>query len=577
MKRLGILCGVLFLFALAGQVFAQGMFADVPRDHWAYDAVSFLQEKEYLKGYPDRTFQGKRALTRYEFAMAISMIWQEMAKVQSVAGPAGPVGPPGSPGPAGPQGPAGLTPEELQKFQRLADEFSNELKALGTDVDQLKKDLRALTDRVTAVEKEQERIKTTVRGDVMVRGTAVKPKEAAASFDIDGRSMAKTLSNQFLNNLSVLWDYDLTLKGKVSDNTKATLVLNASNYVSALGNLAAVSAKATTAPATVTPWYFYIEHPVNVYFLGETNLTLGQFPFQLTPYTFKMIDTDYYNNLPKTDSGDFPAMGIKATKSWGPLDVTAFALNTKSIAFVANPVAQTAGARAIWNTPVGGKLGLTYMAVATGGPRANIYGADYNGKYMAERLGVYAEYTTSDRKAKVGGVDLSKDNTALDAAVNYNVTGGLSVGAGYRDIKPNFATAGYWHRIGVIKNPTNIKGGRGMIGYKVSDALDVNASYEDLQESKKTAAKVKIQRITAGVNYKLAGSDSVGVGLETIKLKAGGVTTGDVNYIDFGYGHSLGDNLSLRFYYQYIDFKGKVAGVPTFKGNVAGTQLTVKF
>ena len=55
-------------------VFAQGPFNDVPTDHWAYDAVNKLQKDGIVIGYPDGTFGGKRAMSRYEFATAIARI-----------------------------------------------------------------------------------------------------------------------------------------------------------------------------------------------------------------------------------------------------------------------------------------------------------------------------------------------------------------------------------------------------------------------------------------------------------------------------------------------------------------------
>jgi hypothetical protein len=55
--------------------FAQTSPADtVPFEHWAYDAVQQLVDAGIIIGYPDGTFKGDRAMTRYEFAMAISRL-----------------------------------------------------------------------------------------------------------------------------------------------------------------------------------------------------------------------------------------------------------------------------------------------------------------------------------------------------------------------------------------------------------------------------------------------------------------------------------------------------------------------
>src|SRR5438045_2354486 len=48
---------------------AQGPFPDVPVAHWAYDAVNELTALGIVHGYPDGTFRGGSAITRYELAL----------------------------------------------------------------------------------------------------------------------------------------------------------------------------------------------------------------------------------------------------------------------------------------------------------------------------------------------------------------------------------------------------------------------------------------------------------------------------------------------------------------------------
>src|SRR6266699_3445943 len=80
MKKLALLAGVMAILAFARPALAQGPFADVPTDHWAYDAVNELASRGIVNGYPDGTFGGKRALTRYEFAVAIQRMLQEVQR-----------------------------------------------------------------------------------------------------------------------------------------------------------------------------------------------------------------------------------------------------------------------------------------------------------------------------------------------------------------------------------------------------------------------------------------------------------------------------------------------------------------
>src|SRR4051812_37764118 len=80
MKKWALLAGVAAAMAFARPALAQGPFADVPNDHWAYDAVNELAQRGIVNGYPDSTFGGKRALTRYEFAVAIQRMLQDVQR-----------------------------------------------------------------------------------------------------------------------------------------------------------------------------------------------------------------------------------------------------------------------------------------------------------------------------------------------------------------------------------------------------------------------------------------------------------------------------------------------------------------
>jgi hypothetical protein len=62
------------LQAPAGQTNRMKMFDDVPKDHWAYEAIRDLTSHGIMIGYfdkPQNTFRGERNLTRYEFAYAL--------------------------------------------------------------------------------------------------------------------------------------------------------------------------------------------------------------------------------------------------------------------------------------------------------------------------------------------------------------------------------------------------------------------------------------------------------------------------------------------------------------------------
>ena len=49
----------------------QSSFPDVPKDHWASEAVETLHGNDVLDGYPDGEFKGDKQLTRYEYAQML--------------------------------------------------------------------------------------------------------------------------------------------------------------------------------------------------------------------------------------------------------------------------------------------------------------------------------------------------------------------------------------------------------------------------------------------------------------------------------------------------------------------------
>jgi hypothetical protein len=77
MRNLIFALAALFVLALGVPAMA-AMFKDVPTDHWAYEAIDYLQQQGLVEGYPDGTFGGNRTFTRYEMAMVIARIYSKL-------------------------------------------------------------------------------------------------------------------------------------------------------------------------------------------------------------------------------------------------------------------------------------------------------------------------------------------------------------------------------------------------------------------------------------------------------------------------------------------------------------------
>jgi len=103
-----------------GQVTSVSQFSDVQPTDWAFQALQSLVERYgCIAGYPNGTYRGNRALTRYEFAAGLNACLDRVNELIATAT-------------------ADLvTKEELATLQRLQEEFSAELATLRGRVDSL--------------------------------------------------------------------------------------------------------------------------------------------------------------------------------------------------------------------------------------------------------------------------------------------------------------------------------------------------------------------------------------------------------------------------------------------------------
>ncbi|MBE9078164.1 iron uptake porin [Romeria aff. gracilis LEGE 07310] len=102
------------------QVTSVSELSDVQPSDWAYTALQRLVE-EYgcIEGYPDRTYRGNRALTRYEFAAGLNACLDVVVQL---------IGPDG----------------DLDTIRRLQEEFAAELATLRGRVDTIEADVAEL-------------------------------------------------------------------------------------------------------------------------------------------------------------------------------------------------------------------------------------------------------------------------------------------------------------------------------------------------------------------------------------------------------------------------------------------------
>ncbi|MBQ7569051.1 S-layer homology domain-containing protein [bacterium] len=124
--------GMVLAMGMAAPAFAAPLsFPDVPANHWAKDAVETLAAKHIVEGYPDGTFKGDRATTRWELAMVVARLLKQIEDGQSNF----------------------ATKQDLEAINRLANSLKDELEALGQRVTKLEGDVSKLDQRVTELER----------------------------------------------------------------------------------------------------------------------------------------------------------------------------------------------------------------------------------------------------------------------------------------------------------------------------------------------------------------------------------------------------------------------------------------
>jgi archaellum component FlaC len=134
-KRLvALLAGLLTVLSMG---FGLAQFSDVPAGHWAKEAVEALAARGILVGFPDGTFRGNENLTRYQAALIIYRLLQQIEEELKAKGEAPTL--------------QALTPEDLEALKNAIQELAAELAALGVRVSALE-DSAATKDDIARLE-----------------------------------------------------------------------------------------------------------------------------------------------------------------------------------------------------------------------------------------------------------------------------------------------------------------------------------------------------------------------------------------------------------------------------------------
>ncbi len=177
--------------------------SDVKPTDWAFQALQSLVERYgCIAGYPDKTFRGNRAITRYEFAAGLNSCMDRINDlISSTTGTA--------------------KKEDLESLQKLQEQFSAELSTLRGRVDNLE-------TKTATLEKQQFSTTTKLSGQVIL-GLQGRSRNNAAFFPTNGPATTPDPGT----NVTLGYSSNLSLTTAFSPTSLLLVGLQAGNLTTA--------------------------------------------------------------------------------------------------------------------------------------------------------------------------------------------------------------------------------------------------------------------------------------------------------------------------------------------------------
>jgi len=642
--------------AIVAPAFAQDNFPDVPENHWAFEALAKLKAAGILVGYPDGLYRGGRPASRYELAVALNAAYQNLSNqingLQSQIDALKGMGPGVSPADVQAlrdriaalentvNGMKGWG-DDIANLKRMADTFQRELQSLGVDVEAMKRDLGDLADRVTKLEQRKPAVDIT--GDANFWLGAGNSISNNLGLDMDGRINGTNNPGFGLGgpvgltrDLTLLHEVGLTLAGTNESGPKwrGTVVIG-----NALGN-APANGFGNQSQTNFGFGYregsediyvqdFGIKFDTSIAGLGF-NAEVGRVGYKVSPYIFQRLDkTSYYSNE-RWDNGLYYFDGGVLGFNFGAARLDVFGgrtTNRMSINGTDMDPVMSGQINGMFSGP-GGTAGPALVADRTLGVNFNVpltTAGNLNLAYLwldsntpvtaaaANRLSVFGgtlDWAFGQIKLEGGyaQTDLQRNNSQVNNKNNkaWNVKGSWNgdkwgIWGNYREVETNFLAPGDWGRLGIIRNPTNIKGFQVGGHINLTDALNIEAMGEfdkgksngitgaptGFQATTGLGTGSQVNKFSVGLGYKVNPNFDLMLGYEETTFKnvfgAGGVALAAnprYRWTTLGLGYGLSDQAKLMVQYQISDVTNEFVlrnGVTRYNGGFLTTQLSVKF
>jgi len=637
--------GAIIAAATIVPAIAQDNFPDVPANHWAYEALAKMKKDGLLVGYPDGLFRGPRPASRYELAVAVNAVYMALknqvdgldGQLKALTDKVNGMG-------AGTDNSADIKSlrgaltalqsdvngmkgwgDDIASLKRMMDTFQNELKGLGVDVEAIKKDLGDINDRLTKLEKRKPAV--DISGDVNLWVAAGNSRDGMYGLNKDGR--INGTSQPFspfggggpvglTRDASVFHEGAFTFAGtnETGPKWRGTLVVGNLFGDGALGNQSSFGEGFgyMAGPGDVYLNDFGVKFDTSVAGLAF-NAEVGRVGYKINPYIFQRPDNSHYFSNERWDNGNWMFDGGILGFNFGGAKLDVFAGRNSNVLSTNGAEINPVGIGNNFNTGTGtafgidrslglnlnvplttnGNLNLAYLwldsDVTVGGVnRVNVFGgsADFNfNKIKVE--GGYSKTTETFNTTTIN----DSDNAAWNVKASYYGEK-WGIWGGYREIENNYVAPGDWGRLGILRNPANIK------GFQVGGALDVTSALSlhaggEFDKGKDNLGGLfntdsKVNKYNVSLNYNLSSNLGLMLGYEWTQfqnLSTDSADSGDSTYkwttIGLSYGLSSAAKLSIMYELSDVDneLQGLTGapGLPAnkFRGGFLTSQLSIKF
>ena len=501
-------------------------FPDVPTNHWAYAALARMKKEGLLVGYPDSLYRGGRPASRYELAVALHAAYTNLRNLtDGIDAQLKALG--GTPDAGGLKTAiADLKAQiaamkgygaDVADLRRASDTFELELTQLGVDTKAMQDALKGLDARVKALETRRPAL--DISGDLNLwvggghtdgRHYGLTRDGRLTGTDDKGQQLSGIATNKAGVGQDVTFLHEAALDFATTNETgpklHGAIVVTNMFGQGPVGPLEGPSGVAfgnqsdVVNPTGVAGGLFgYSEGKGDVYFENlfvafegpRLSVEAGRVEHRATPWIFQRIDNTLYFDNERWDNGLYGFEGAKAKGHVGPVRLEAYGGtdDDRSVNGIeidplrSGPAGGFVGggrmrvARLLGGTVSGSVRGVGLRGDAlvldsdlpgdfTGGgtpyDQVRIVGGEgdfHVGQFKV--TGGLRQTQAYDGEDRIGGLA----GTSWDARAAWS-SGKVDLGLQYREVQTDYLAPGDWGRLGVLRNPTNVRGfiGKARVG-----------------------------------------------------------------------------------------------------------------